>query len=103
MATELPIACSLSGPDLRQRLAEMGEVGRAGLIEAGREGELRVLRFRRSNEISARLARIVEAEAQCCAFLELTLDEAADSIILTVGRPDAAEPALEEFVAAFTT
>jgi hypothetical protein len=103
MATELPIACSLSGPDLRERLAEIRDVGRVGLIDIRREGGRRLLRFRPSAEISARLARIVEAEAQCCAFLDLTLDEAPDSIDLTVEGPDGAEPVVDELVAAFAT
>lgn len=103
MATELPIACSLSGPDLRERLSEIRDVGRAGLIGVRREGGNRVLHFRPSPEISSRLERIVEAEAQCCAFLELTIDEAPDSIDLMVGGPDGAEPVVEELVAAFAT
>jgi hypothetical protein len=103
MATELPIACSLSGPDLREHLAEIRDVGRAGLIGVRREGGRRVLRFRPSPEISSRLGRIVEAEAQCCAFLELAIDEAPDSIDLTVEGPDGAEPVVDELVAAFAT
>jgi hypothetical protein len=103
LATELPIACSLSGPHLRERLAEIRAAGRAGLIGVQRDGGRSVLRFRPSPEISTRLGRIVEAEAQCCAFLELRIDEAPDSIELTVGGPDGAEPVVEEFVAAFET
>jgi len=100
---ELPIACSLSGPDLRDRLAEIREVGRAGLIGVEREGSRSVLRFRPSTEISARLARIVAAEAECCAFLALRIDEAPDSVRLTIEGPKGTEPVVDELVAAFAT
>jgi len=101
LAQELPIACTLSGPDLRERTAEIRSVGRAGLIGVEPAGGRRILRFRRSEEIATRLARIVEAEAHCCAFLDLTIDENADSVTLTIGGPAGAEAVVDELASAF--
>jgi hypothetical protein len=101
LATQLPIACSLSGPDLRERLAEIRDLGRAGLISVEREGGRHVLRFHPSAEISRRLARIVEAEADCCAFLAMRIDETPGSVDLTIEGPDGAQPVADELVAAF--
>jgi MerR family copper efflux transcriptional regulator len=103
LSQELPIACSLSGPDLRDRLAEIREVGRAGLIDVRREGSRSVLRFRPSTEISGRLAHIVAAEAACCAFLALRIDEAPDAVRLTIEGPNGTEPVVDELVEAFET
>jgi MerR family transcriptional regulator, copper efflux regulator len=102
MAQELPIACTLSGPDLRERLAEIREVGRGALLEAAGESGRRVLRFRRSDGVAERLARIVEAESQCCAFLDLRLDASDGLISLTIEGPEGAEPVVDELAGAFS-
>jgi hypothetical protein len=101
MTKELPIACTLSGPDLRARLAEIQSLGSHALIEADGTPGHRLLRFRRSEEISTRLAGIVEAEAQCCAFLNLTIDEAPDSLSLTISGPEGSEAVVDELARAF--
>jgi hypothetical protein len=101
MAQELPIACTLSGPDLRARLAEIKRLGADALIEADGTPGRRVLRFRRSEEISRRLAAIVEAEAQCCAFLDLAIDESGHSLSLTITGPDGSEAVVDDLAGAF--
>jgi hypothetical protein len=80
MPSDSPIACSLSPAELPQRLAEM-------------------LRFR----IGARnqLDAIVAAEAQCCAFLSMQLDDEPDAVRLTIEAPPGAEPVLHDLAAAF--
>jgi hypothetical protein len=103
MAQELPIACNLSGPDLRARLTEIQSLGNDALIEADGKPGRRVLRFRRSEEVSSRLAGIVDAEAQCCAFLDLAIDEAADSINLTITGPEGSEAVVDELAGAFAS
>ena len=101
MPQELPIACTLSGPDLRERLAEIREVGHEALIDAGGQGGTRVLRFRRSGGIAERLARIVDAESYCCAFLDLRIHEAPGSISLTIAGPEEAAAVVDELAGAF--
>jgi hypothetical protein len=103
MAQELPIACTLSGPDLHARLAEIKSLGDDGLIDVDGTPGSRVLRFRRSEEVSSRLTGIVEAEAQCCAFLDMTIDESADLISLTITGPEGSEAVVDELAGAFAT
>src|SRR4051794_28464228 len=102
MPNELPIACSLSAAELPERLAEMNDLGRSALLGVERKGTTAVLRFGHRPETSARLAAVVAAEAQCCAFLDMTLRESPDALALTIVAPPDAGPVLDELVAAFT-
>lgn len=95
----LPLACSLDGPALGERLAEMRAVGRESLIAADPVGNLR---FRASPAVRRRLERIVAAEAECCAFLSLELSERDGELQLAVAAPEGAEPVAAALVEAFT-
>jgi hypothetical protein len=99
MPAEPPIACSLSAGDLTRRLAEMSAIGHAGLVEARMDGSHAVLRFRAV--VQERLARVVAAEAECCPFLDMKLDEDSGVLRLSIEGPAGAEPVLRDLVAAF--
>src|SRR4051812_246231 len=101
MPAELPIACTLAATDLRDRLAEIRAIGAAALLEVDRRGAGVVLRFRRNDSTRARLAAIVAAEAQCCAFLDLQLSEDYAALALHIRGPAGAEPVVDDLVAAF--
>jgi hypothetical protein len=101
MQSEPPIACSLSALELRHRLAEMSAVGQTSLLAAEIDGGRAVLRFRPA--AGERLAAIVAAEAECCAFLSMKLDDAGDSVRLTIEAPVGAESVLHDLVAAFSS
>src|SRR4051812_15849153 len=101
MTTELPIACALSAGDLNDRLAEIADLGREALREAELAGLRAELRFVRAPGIPQRLARIVAAESECCAFLTMTVREDGDAMVLTIAAPEGAEPVLEELVDGF--
>ena len=89
------IACSLSGPDLEKRLAEIAAAGKA----ARRVGdELRVPADRASRE---RLEAIIAAESHCCPFLSFDLRESGDQMVLTIDAPEEAKPIAAELVEAF--
>ena len=95
---DLPLACSLDAPALEARLAEMRAVGREALIAAEPGG---VLRFRAAPDTRERLERIVAAEAECCAFLGLELEERGGELRLAVTAPEGAEPVAAGLVEAF--
>jgi hypothetical protein len=101
MTTELPIACSLTPAELPARVAEIGAIGRANLLSAEVEAGRAVLRFRSGGAVRERLASVVAAEAECCAFLAMTLRDEADLLVLTIEAPSGAEPVVRELVTAF--
>jgi len=101
MPQDLPIACSLSAPDLKDRLAEMATLGRDALIDRRLDATHAQLRFAAGSGVRDRVAAIVAAESWCCAFLTFRVNDEPDPVVLDVTAPAGAEPALAEWVAAF--
>ena len=101
MPTDLPIACSLSATELPKRLAEMHDVGRRAQHEVRTTGTQARLSIAPGAAVRDRVEAIVAAESQCCAFLDMTVSDRADMVLLTIDGPEGAEPVLAELVAAF--
>jgi hypothetical protein len=101
MDDQVPIACSLTGAEMSGRLADMAELGRKSLIGVDDASAEPVVRFRDDTETRQRLETIVAAEAQCCAFLDLDLQQGLDGLELTLRGPEAAAPIVRDLVAAF--
>ena len=99
MPPERPIACSLSGAELSQRLAEMSSIGRAHLLGVRTHGARSVLRFRAGAR--HRLAAVVAAEAECCPFLRMNLADKSGPMELTIDAPVGAEAVVQDIVNAF--
>lgn len=96
-----PVACSLGVGDLQARLAEIAEVGAAGLIAHDEDGGRHTLRFRIDPMTRRRLEEIVAAEAECCSFLDLDLAEQGGEVVLTLAAPEAGQPVADELALAF--
>jgi hypothetical protein len=100
MPTELPIACSLPASELPDRLAAMTEVGRTSLRSVSSEPNRAELRF--DSEAREQVVALVDAERQCCGFMEFSLEERDDEVMLRIEAPEGAEPVLEGLVSAFS-
>jgi predicted ester cyclase len=86
-----PFACTLQPAQMPQRGDEIRSVGRAGL-QAMERGEREVtLYFRRDPDIRERVQNIVAAKSNCCRFLDFTITDEDDVILLTVAAPEGAE------------
>lgn len=90
-----PLACSLTGPELKDRLAEIAAAGEHA-VRVGDE-----LRFPAGASMRERLERIIAAESHCCPFLSFELRESGDELVLTVEAPPDAEPVAAELRQAF--
>jgi len=101
MATDLPIACSLTATELPRRLAEMADLGRSALFDVQAAGTHAQLSFAAGASVRDRVEAIVAAESQCCAFLGMTIGDALDTVVLTIDAPEGAEVVLAELVDAF--
>jgi hypothetical protein len=101
MAQELPIACTLTGAELPERLAEIAGVGRDGLVSVERHDASAVLRFRAEPALRERLAAVVEAESRCCSFLDLRLADEPGATVLNLAAPAGGEAVLHGLVDAF--
>ncbi len=101
MTEALSIACSLSADDLKQRLAAIAKIGEESLIDRATEDGRQVLRFRSDAGTRKRLGEIVAAEAECCSFLDLSLEERGRELILSVAAPQNGQAVADELAAAF--
>jgi len=101
MATELPIACSLTAAEMSTRLSEMRAVGERALLSSQSTGEGALLRLRPGAQTRARIEELVAAEKECCPFLDFELSEREDALELTIRSPEAGRAVVQELVSAF--
>jgi hypothetical protein len=99
-----PIACTLTIGAYADRMKLIERAGREALERVDRHPDHSELRFRRDPQIARDLAAIRDAEAECCAFLRLTLDEQPEALVLSIAsvNPDGAFM-VDELVGAFAT
>ncbi len=101
MPEDLPVICSLGAGDLEQRLAAIAEIGAESLVDRRSEGDSHLLRFRSDAKTRRRLESIVAAEAECCAFLDLSLREDGDELIFSIAAPGDGQATADALAAAF--
>ena len=82
-----PNACSLTAPDLEQRLREWQSLRADALISEDPTPERTVTVFERSDEVLARLVALIEAEKGCCSFLHFDVAQEGDRIRVEVTAP----------------
>ena len=92
-----PIACTLPGPQLRERLTTIAELAQRMLLSHEQEG--RVLRLRYVSSAAEELDRVVAQERECCAFLDFELVRRSDAVHLIITAPAGAE----EFASVLTS
>jgi hypothetical protein len=98
---EPTIACSLGAEDYRKRLSSIRALGEVAFLDAETRPDGAVLSFRDSDQVRAELSSIVEAEAACCSFLELSVRSEADRLMLTISSPPDAMPVVRDLTASF--
>lgn len=101
MADSDPTACSLGAGALEQRLAAIAETGADSLISRHAERDRHLLRFRGDAATRARLEEIIAAEAECCSSLDLSLDQDAGELILSIVAPRDAQALADGLAGAF--
>ena len=102
MTNDTPVACSLSGDELTRRLATIAEVGANSLVSSGTDGSRRLLHFQKTETVRRRLEEIIASESECCSFLDLSLEEEGDGLVLSIAAPENAQAIADELAAAFT-
>lgn len=100
MTDDTPIACSLGAGELKKRLAVIAEIGDS-LISREVEGGRHLLRFRAGAATRTQLEEIVAAEAECCSFLDLSLDGEGNELVLSIAAPEEAQGLADSLAGAF--
>jgi hypothetical protein len=82
-----PLACSLEGSDLTERLDAWREV--AARATARRVEESRVVAvYPNEPQLRDRLHALIALEGECCSFLRFDVDERPDAIVAELHLPD---------------
>ena len=98
-AQDAPVACTLTPADYRRRAAELSSLAARSVAErASIDGGQR-LSFIDIPALERELLATIAAEAQCCAFLRMTLSRAADRLVLDITGPAEAQPIIDELFA----
>ena len=94
--SKLPIACTLTAPELQERRSKLLQGVRAAALEAKEMEDGYAYRFQSNDSLLADLATLVQLEHQCCAFLRisLTLEPGDGPIWLELTGP----PGTKEFL-----
>jgi hypothetical protein len=95
----LPIACTLTPGDLRERLGAIQTLTREALLGYERDGLKLALRY--TPNTVERVRAMVTAEQHCCAFLEFEVRERPDAVHVTITAPQNARDAADELFAQF--
>jgi len=82
----VPIACTLDLQAMRPRLAEIRTLTREHLRSHRVEG--RTLRLTYAGAAAQSVARIVDLERACCAFLDFDIKGTADEVELSITAPE---------------
>jgi hypothetical protein len=101
MTEDIPIVCSLHAGDLEQRLTELAAIGEGSLIGRETDKGHHLLRFHSDAATRKRLEQIVAAEAECCSFLDLTLEERDGELMLSLAAPPDGRAVVDQLAAAF--
>ncbi len=85
-AEQQPIACTLTGGDLRNRLAWIATLNRDALRGYERTG--RMLRLRYAPHAAQQVWELMRQEQACCAFLRFEIHQEAHAVTLTITAPE---------------
>ena len=70
---DLPIACSLTAPELQARRTKVLQKVRAAALEVKETEDGFTYRFPSDEDLLADLSTLIQLEHQCCPFLKITL------------------------------
>ena len=96
---DLPIACSLTESELRERRQDIMDAFRSMQVTAIELADGYAFTFPASSEALQRIAELVDLERQCCAFLTFKIVvEAANAVMrMEVTGPGEAKKVIREY------
>ena len=98
MSMDLPIVCTLTEAQLRERRRTVLDSIRSNATETGELQNGYSYRFKPSPDIVIQLANLVELERQCCQFLTFKIVfEPTQPIVLEVTGPPEAKGVIADY------
>ncbi|MDA0704942.1 MAG: hypothetical protein O3A96_17155 [Proteobacteria bacterium] len=100
MDTDAPIACSLDGAAMKERLQWIRDLGNAALLRHRRDGLALDLAF--DPRFAAQVEQFVRQEQACCGFLDFALLPGEGEIAVRITVPRSAADIADEVLAYFS-
>ena len=96
---ELPVACALTEAEMRERREMILDPLRRAALDVSPLPDGSAYRFEATSEILAQLARLVDLERQCCAFLtfRIIVEAGRQAICLEITGPPEANAVIADF------
>ncbi len=96
---ELPIACTLSEAEMRERRQTILDVVRGAALKVTELSLGYAYRFQPTSEVLAHLSWLVDLERQCCPFLtfRIVVEAGNQPICLEVTGPTEAKEVIADF------
>ena len=81
------LACTLEGPELMQRVQDWRALATRA---TGRsfEGNTVIATYPRDAELIAELRRLIEAEKDCCSFMQFSVEEISEAVTVRLRVPE---------------
>ncbi|PYS37591.1 MAG: hypothetical protein DMG14_20660 [Acidobacteria bacterium] len=97
--TNLPIACTLSEPELRQRRKTIIDVFRKMRVTVTELPDGYAYNFAATSEALTQVAQLVDMERQCCPFLKfnIVIEAGKAPMRLEVTGPEEAKKVIAQF------
>jgi MerR family transcriptional regulator, copper efflux regulator len=93
MTKEETLACSLSGPDMIERIREWGQVASRATSRHVEKGRI-VSIYPPDQQLLQQLRELIAAEAECCPFMRFNVEEGPDEVEVELRVPDDMSEAL---------
>lgn len=84
---EEAIACSLSGPELLERIKEWREVA-SRATSRQIQGDRIVATYPPDRQLVQQLHGLIAAEAECCSFMRFEVHEGPDQVVVELQVPE---------------
>ena len=81
------LACTLSGPELAERIREWGQVAAHATSRRVEKSRI-VSTYPRDDELLQQLEKLIAAEAECCPFMEFAIDLGQEEFEVELRVPD---------------
>ena len=82
--SDVPIACSLTAPQLRERRERWHELGSRAGIRVDRTGHGLSVVFQNLPRVSDELTELARLERECCKFADWTVRDSGAHVVLDV-------------------
>ena len=83
-------ACSLDDQELAVRRAGWRALERRALVRTEARPDGRLLVFRGGEDTGRALRALIEAERECCPFLDFSVDRSKDEVVVSLRDPSGA-------------